>query len=89
MSGIEYMLSNKKVSYPDFIDFVRENSLKEFLHHFQYPFLVGNDMYTGEMEEGSSGQDGTVQFVGGSDTESDDSSGALNKFVSKNDHIIN
>ena len=29
------------------------------------------------------GQDGTVQFVGGSDTESDDSSGALNKFVSK------
>ena len=83
MSGIEYMLSNKKVSYPDFIEFVRENSLKEFLHHFQYPFLVGNDMYTGEMEEGSSGQDGTVQFVGGSDTESDDSSGALNKFVSK------
>ena len=38
MSEIEYKLNNKKVCYPDFIDFVKENSLKEFLHHFQYPF---------------------------------------------------
>ena len=61
MSEIEYMLNNKKVSYPDFVDFVKANPLKEFLHHFQYPFLVGNDLYAGEMQDNNSGQDGTVQ----------------------------
>ena len=83
MSEIEYMLNNKKVSYPDFIDFVKRNSLKEFLHHFQYPFLVGNDLYAGEMDDEDSGKDGTVQFVGGINEESDTPSAALTKFVSK------
>ncbi len=83
MATIEYMLNNKKVSYPDFLEFVKSNPLKEFLHHFQYPFLVGNDLYAGEMEDGNSGVDGTVQFVGGVDKAMAQASSALNKFVSR------
>ena len=82
MSEIEYMLNNKKVCYPDFIEFIKQNSLKEFLHHFQYPFLIGNDLYAGEMQEDSSGQDGTVQFVGDM-INANNPSAALTKFVSK------
>ena len=37
----------------------------------------------GEMEDDSSGQDGTVQFVGGIDNANDSPSAALSKFVSK------
>jgi len=64
---IDYMLDNKKVRYDDFIEYACSTPLKTFLDNFKFPFLVGNDLYAGEMEDGASGQDGTVQFMGNLD----------------------
>ena len=79
MRPIDYMLDNKKVRYEDFIEYACSTPLKDFLHNFKFPFLVGNDLYAGEMEDSASGQDGTVQFVG----KMDQIDLSKQKFVSK------
>lgn len=55
------LVDEKAVIYRNFESFIQSCSLKDFLHVFKFPFLIGNDLFAGEMAEGS-GED-TVQFA--------------------------
>ena len=51
MAEVEQFLRGSKVLYRPFMKFAESCSLKEFLLTFQGPFLVGQDLYQGEMVE--------------------------------------
>ena len=51
MKDIRTMVRQTKVIYEPFKDFIGQSSLKDFLQTFQYPFLVGKDLYEGDLRE--------------------------------------
>ena len=51
MADAQQFLRGSKVLYSPFMKFAGSCSLKEFLLTFQGPFLVGQDLYQGEMVE--------------------------------------
>lgn len=53
-------VNEKSVLFREFEPFIQTCSLKEFLHVFKFPFLVGADTFAGSIGD-DSGQD-TVQF---------------------------
>ena len=65
MKDIRTMVRQTKVIYQPFKDFIGQSSLKDFLQTFQYPFLVGKDLYEGDLREKTmQGYNPTFRFQG-------------------------
>ena len=80
MADVQQFLRESKVLYDPFMKFATTYSLKEFLMTFQSPFLVGQDLYQGElMEKTIRGYNPTVKFQGNDDA--DAQSNTLNKHI--------
>ena len=80
MADVQQFLRESKVLYDPFMKFATTCSLKEFLMTFQSPFLVGQDLYQGElMEKTIRGYNPTVKFQGNDDA--DAQSNTLNKHI--------
>ena len=68
MTDIQQFLRESKVLYSPFMKFATTCSLKEFLMLFRGPFLVGQDLYQGElMDKTIRGYNPTVRFQGDED----------------------
>lgn len=81
MADVQEFLRESKVLYRPFMKFATTCSLKEFLLTFQSPFLVGQDLYQGElMEKTIRGYNPTVKFKGDENAEVGDE-GSLNKHI--------
>ena len=66
MPDMNKILRKSKVIYDPFMDFVNDCTLKEFLSTFRSPFLVGQDLYQGDMMEKTIQEyNPTFRFVGG------------------------
>ena len=80
MADVQDFLRESKILYGPFMKFATTSSLKEFLMTFQSPFLVGQDLYQGElMEKTIRGYNPTVKFQGNEDA--DAQSNTLNKHI--------
>lgn len=81
MTDIQQFLRESKVLYRPFMKFATTCSLKEFLMTFQSPFLVGQDLYQGEMMQKTiQGYNPTVKFQGDENAEVEQA-GGLNKHI--------
>jgi len=81
MADVQAFLRESKVLYRPFMKFATTCSLKEFLMTFQSPFLVGQDLYQGElMEKTIRGYNPTVKFQGSEDANAAQAN-ALNKHI--------
>lgn len=81
MADVQEFLRESKILYGPFMQFATTCSLKEFLLTFQSPFLVGQDLYQGElMEKTIRGYNPTVKFKGDENAEVEQES-TLNKHI--------
>ena len=81
MADVQQFLRECKVLYRPFMKFAMTCSLKEFLMTFQSPFLVGQDLYQGElMEKTIQGYNPTFRFEGNENDEKQFSS-TLSKHI--------
>ena len=51
MKDLSKLFEHTKVRYDPFMEYIENCTLQEFLFAFRYPFLVGQDLYQGDMKE--------------------------------------
>ena len=70
MKDIKTMVRQTKVIYEPFSNFVIQSPLSDFIQTFRYPFLVGQDLYEGNLKEKTvQGYNPTFRFQGTIDPE--------------------
>jgi len=51
MPEIQQLLTGTKIRYNRFVQYINECELKDFVLHFRYPFLLGKELYDGELSK--------------------------------------